>query len=105
MGYRLTAAAEADIVTLYVEGAEFFGLHQADAYHEALGETFERLAEMPRMARERMEMSPPVRVHPFGRHLIIYREIDADILIIRVRHAREDWANNDPSGQDRQPND
>jgi hypothetical protein len=30
-------------------------------------------------------------IHPHGAHIIIYRDIDSDILIIRVRHGREDW--------------
>lgn len=45
------------------------------------------------MARERHEISPPVRIHPFKAHLVVYRvEDNGDILIIRIRHGHEDWA-------------
>ena len=44
------------------------------------------------MARQRRELSPPMRIHPFKAHLLIYRiEEDGDILIVRVRHGHEDW--------------
>lgn len=44
------------------------------------------------MARERAELSPPVRIHPFKAHLVVYlSESETDILIIRVRHGHEDW--------------
>lgn len=69
-----------------------FGLAQADRYHEGLSETFEFLMRFPRAAREREEISPPVRAHPFKTHIIIYEVDTGDIVtILRVRHAREDW--------------
>lgn len=43
------------------------------------------------MARERQEISAPVRIHPFKAHLVVYPVEDADILILRIRHAHEDW--------------
>ncbi|WP_438985218.1 type II toxin-antitoxin system RelE/ParE family toxin [Aequoribacter sp.] len=43
---------------------------------------------------QRFELSPPVRVHPFRSHIIIYtQENNGDIFIVRVRHSREDWVN------------
>ncbi|MGX5711033.1 type II toxin-antitoxin system RelE/ParE family toxin, partial [Brucella lupini] len=42
--------------------------------------------------RAREEISPPVRVHPFKAHLIIYQiEVDGTVFVFRVRHAFEDW--------------
>ena len=53
---------------------------------------FERLAANPRLARLRMEIDPPVRIHPCGAHIVIYREADAArIEVLRIRHGREDW--------------
>jgi toxin ParE1/3/4 len=54
---------------------------------------FDMIAANPRMARERPELSPPMRIHPFKAHLAVYRiEKDGGILIVRVRHGHEDWA-------------
>ena len=43
------------------------------------------------MARERSELSPPVRAHPCGSHVILYTIEPDGILIVRVRHERKDW--------------
>jgi len=70
-----------------------FGLDQADSYHTLLERTFEFLAHNPLAACKRLELSPPVRIHPVQSHLVIYQvEGDGSILIVRVRHGHEDWA-------------
>ncbi len=91
MGYRLTKAAERDIGSIAQTGIELFGARQARSYHEALSDLFALLATSPRMGRERSELIPPARVHPFRSHIVIYRIEGENILIIRVRHGREDW--------------
>ena len=54
--------------------------------------TFEFLADYPRAARLRQEISPPVRALPYKAHLIVYDiENDDVIVILRIRHSREDW--------------
>lgn len=91
--YRLTRRAEDDIISIYLEGARLFGLPQAERYHGELERVFRMLSENPRVARERPELSPAVRIHPHGAHVIIYlADDDGGVLIVRVRHAREDWA-------------
>ncbi len=91
MGYRLSKGADEDITSIAVVGIEEFGLEQAQRYHEGLFQLIGILAANPRMARERLEIVPPVRVHPYKSHVVIYRIEGPDILIIRVRHGREDW--------------
>lgn len=93
MAYRLTRKAAGDVSEIYAFSAEQFGVDQADAYHTLLEHTFEFLARNPFAARERLELSPPVRIHPVQSHLVLYQvESDDSILIIRVRHGHEDWA-------------
>lgn len=93
MGFVLSLAAEEDIVDIAEEGVRLFGAAQARQYHEDLFTIFNLIAANPRMARERFEISPPVRIHPFKAHLVVYRiEEGGDILVIRVRHGHEDWA-------------
>lgn len=91
VGYRLSRKAEEDIVQLYVSGARDFGTAQAETYHSGLEQAFSFLAAYPRAARERVEISPPVRVHPYRSHVIVYMIAGDDILILRVRHGHEDW--------------
>lgn len=77
---------------IYVEGARQFGIAQAEKYFAELEQTFELLADNPMIARERLEIVPPTRMHPHGSHLIVYAQEDSGgITIIRIRHGREDW--------------
>lgn len=94
MGYKLSQKAEEDIIHLYLEGLQKFGPAQAEEYHNGLESTFQFLSDYPEAARVRDEITPPVRVHPYESHIIIYvTQNDGKILILRVRHAREDWVN------------
>ncbi|MBL8556531.1 MAG: type II toxin-antitoxin system RelE/ParE family toxin [Phenylobacterium sp.] len=68
-----------------------FGEAQADRYLADLYDAFDLLAANPRIARDRTEFRRPVRVHPFKAHVIVYRADGDDVLILRLRHGREDW--------------
>ena len=50
----------------------------------------ERLAESPRMGRDRSRLAPRLRSHPHGRYVIFHRIIDSGIQIVRVLHAAHD---------------
>jgi toxin ParE1/3/4 len=91
MGYELTHEAEDDVIRLLVQGRQTFGLKQVESYYAQLVDCLEFLAQFPKAARERPEIDPPVRVHPFVSHLIISREVGENILILGVRHGHEDW--------------
>ncbi|QUS55527.1 type II toxin-antitoxin system RelE/ParE family toxin [Pseudovibrio brasiliensis] len=92
MRYRLTQKAKEDIIGIFLHGAAEFGEHLAQAYHQQMEQTFELIAQYPELAPERTEISSPVRIYPFKSHIIIYRvEENRNILIIRVRHGKEDW--------------
>lgn len=91
MSYKATRQADRDILEIYVHGAAEFGVDQAERYHEGLVSVFELLAENPHLARERPELDPPVRLHPYRAHMIAYLIRNDGILIIRVLHGRQDW--------------
>ncbi|WP_420962669.1 type II toxin-antitoxin system RelE/ParE family toxin [Brucella sp. IR073] len=92
MGYRLSSEAKEDLIGIAEQGSKLFGYAQAKKYYQELRRTFKLIATNPRMARERHEISPPVRVHPHKGHLIIYRiDENGDVLILALRHAHEDW--------------
>lgn len=96
MGYYLSRQAEQDLIDVFLVGAERFGLLQAEAYHGLLASTFAFLADNPKVARLRVEIDPPVRIHPVQAHLVVYRvDDDGEVFVIRVRHGHEDWAQAD----------
>lgn len=91
MTYRTTEAADRDIAGIYADGVEAFGERQAERYHDGLFDVFDILAGNPRLARERSEFAPPVRIHPYGSHLVVYTLDDGGVLIVRVLHGRSEW--------------
>ncbi|MGD9481183.1 type II toxin-antitoxin system RelE/ParE family toxin [Shinella sp. G-2] len=92
MQFRLSVEAEEDIVSIAEQGVRTFGPLVARRYHDELFVMLELIAANPLMARERDEISPPVRIHPFKAHLVVYRIIDdGSIFVIRIRHGHEDW--------------
>lgn len=93
--YSLTEQAALDLETIYEVGVRMFGRTQAARYHESLRRTFESLGVFPELARERLELDPPVRVHAHGSHLIVYVVAEERVVIVRVRHGHEDWADHD----------
>ena len=100
MAYRLTLAATEDLIHIYGEGVRFFGATQAEKYQDALEYRVELLEANPRMGRERLELTPPMRINPCGSHIIVYLiDENDDVLTVRLRHHREDWIN-DPAGED-----
>lgn len=93
MRYALSVEAEEDVVAIAEQGLRIFGAPQARRYHNELFDLLDLIAENPRIARERFEIKPPVRIHPFNAHLIVYRITEDDtVFVIRIRHGHEDWA-------------
>jgi toxin ParE1/3/4 len=83
----LRPAAEVDLSAIWRQGATIWGVDQAERYTEGLFALFDLLAEFPEMAPERGEFTPPVRIHPSGSHLVIYRLEGQGVEIIRILHA------------------
>jgi toxin ParE1/3/4 len=89
--FELTPQALADLEIIWRYSAETWSIGQADRYIDSLTQGFETLVAMPSLARERSEFSPPMRLHPHGRHLIIYHLTGQAVIIIRVLGAGQDW--------------
>lgn len=93
MSFRLTPTAEDDVLAIYAESKDKFGVRQAERYYQSLVTCFGLLGAQPRMARQRLEFDPPFRAHFHASHVVAYIEADHGILILRVFHAHQDWPN------------
>ncbi|MDZ7908915.1 MAG: type II toxin-antitoxin system RelE/ParE family toxin [Gemmobacter sp.] len=88
-GWVIRPAAQADLADIWHHGAASWGEEQADRYADGLFAVFDLLAGFPEMARARPEFTPMVRIHPSGAHLVIYREAEQGIEIIRILHSHQ----------------
>ena len=89
--YRLSPAAQADLNSVWDYTADMWSPDQADSYLRDLNENLLILCDHPKMARERTEIHPPVRLHPCRSHLILYRIEEDHLFIIRIVHNRQHW--------------
>lgn len=93
MSYRLRDTAVLDIQMLYEQGLDRFGRQAARNYVDRLFRAFERLDAFPRSAPRRAMLPYNARAQALGSHVILYRIEGGEVVILRVRDAREDWLN------------
>ncbi|MGR3290717.1 MAG: type II toxin-antitoxin system RelE/ParE family toxin [Paracoccaceae bacterium] len=86
----LRPLAERDIVDIWVDGADCWGVDQADRYFDGMVDLFDLLGKQPEIARLRNEFKLPVRIHIYGSHIVIFETAKSGIAIIRVPHQRRD---------------
>ena len=90
MYIKRTKLADADLIDLFVYGAQQFGLLKAEAYFLDIENVLQFLAENPFVGNEHAEVKPSVHIHPHKKHLIIYTIETYFIQIVRVLHHRMD---------------
>ncbi|MBY2991977.1 type II toxin-antitoxin system RelE/ParE family toxin [Rhizobium leguminosarum] len=66
MRFSLSVEAEEDIIAIAEQSVRIFGSAQARRYHDELFAVLDLIAANPQMAREREEIWPHVRIHPFS---------------------------------------
>jgi toxin ParE1/3/4 len=87
----LTPVAIADLDAIYRHSTERWGMEQARTYLQSLDRILRLLADHPEIARLRAEFSPPVYLHPFRSHLVVFRYYEMTLDVIRIVHARSNW--------------
>jgi len=90
--YRLSPAALNDLDATWDYTARTWSVSQAETYIRGLFADLDLLVQHPGIARERVEIRPPVRLHRLGSHLIIYRIEVGCLAVLRIVHSRQNWA-------------
>jgi len=90
MKYRLTPAADRDLLQVFLHSLRTFGRAQAERYYNSLRAELVYITEYPQAARERKLRRVKARFHPFGAHVIIYRIDASEIVVLRILHGRQD---------------
>jgi toxin ParE1/3/4 len=88
--FKLYPEAELDLEGIWEYTAKTWSDNQAVKYIDDIEAVFLLLVDNPFLCRERVELQPPVRIHCFQSHLIVYRQLGDDIGIIRILHESVD---------------
>jgi toxin ParE1/3/4 len=87
--YRLSNEARSDLDEIWFYIAQD-NAEAADKFILAIVSRFQKLASMPRLGRQREELSPHLRSFPVGRYIVFYRPFNGGIEIVRVIHGARD---------------
>lgn len=90
MPFRLLPKAEADLAEI-VEHIADDNPAAAWRWYESMLERCQRLGEMPGMGMAHFEVRPGLRTFPVGNYLILYREAETGVDIVRVVHGARQW--------------
>ena len=93
MKRRIVFSAQADIDRDHIWDytVERWSVAQAEDYLMGLDRLLRLLADHPQIASERPNLDPPVRLHKYNSHLVIFTADEATLEVIRVVHSRSNW--------------
>ena len=103
MRVRYTRAAKADLKAIYLYSENTFGRRAAEAYAAGVRGAVQLIEDYPLAAPLQTVVEPPVRVRVFRAHIILYTVDETGVLILRFRHAKEDWLDQSPDAEEDTP--
>lgn len=84
------AAAEADLVEVWLQVADDGGLNHTDEYISKLQAICELIASQPDMGQNRSDIAKGVRSFPVDRYVIYYEHYGPTLSVLRVWHTAQD---------------
>ncbi len=90
-GCRFSGKAAEDLFEIDDHTFAEFGAAQARRYRAKIERTCAIIGETPELGRLIDTIDPPVRFFPCGSHILVYLVDASGVLVLRVRHQREDW--------------
>ncbi|HME58787.1 MAG TPA: type II toxin-antitoxin system RelE/ParE family toxin [Terracidiphilus sp.] len=82
----VSVEAQADIDLIAAYTTDTWGWQQTDRYLNKLEDSIQLLAQNPEMGRACDAISPGLRRHEQGKHVVFYRLKPGGIRIVRVLH-------------------
>lgn len=87
--YRLTPRAVADLEEIWLYTSKNWSLEQADSYHNAIVDALDGLVAGKKAGRP-VDIRDGYFKYLVGSHLVFYRLVDSDLVVVRVLHQRMD---------------
>jgi toxin ParE1/3/4 len=88
--YRLSPAAQTDLLEIRIYTKTTWGEAQARKYLSELRSGLEKLADAPLIGKAREEIAQGLHSFSLARHIAFYREYFDGIEVVRVLHASMD---------------
>jgi toxin ParE1/3/4 len=89
--FDLTKSAQADLKSIARHTQERWGARQRNVYLKEIDQVFQFIAKNPLMGRTCDEILEGYRKFPHGAHVIYYKQLAADdLLIVRILHGTMD---------------
>jgi toxin ParE1/3/4 len=90
-GFDLTKSAQADLKSIARYTQERWGVRQRNTYLKEIDQVFRSLVKNPLIGRACDEVRNGYRKFPHGGHLIYYKQVDGELLlIVRILHMAMD---------------
>ncbi|HSC45124.1 MAG TPA: type II toxin-antitoxin system RelE/ParE family toxin [Candidatus Acidoferrum sp.] len=90
MRYRVSHAAERDLLEIFVYWAERVSLSVADRIIDRITARFRLLGEHPRAGKSAENVASGVRCFPAGKYLVYYRRTRNMVEILHIFHSAKD---------------
>jgi len=90
--YVLSPLAQRDLDEIWNYTAQRWSIDQAEIYTRQLGQDIETVAAQPEIGRACPEVRAGYYKYPSGSHVLFYRRIEGGVDIVRILHARMDFA-------------
>ena len=87
----LRPIARADLADIWTFTVDRWCEPQAECYFKGLDETLALLCNHPEIAYRYGKSAPPVRIHRYRSHLVIFIVDEATVEVLRVVHSRANW--------------
>jgi toxin ParE1/3/4 len=84
------AAAELDLIEVWLQAADVGGTQRADEYISRLQSICELIASQPNMSVDRPDIAMGVRSFPVDRYVIFYEQHGSTLSVLRVWHTAQD---------------
>lgn len=88
--YRVSDVARSDLEAIWLFIAQD-NPEAADRFIQVMVSRFPMLASMPKVGRQREELSAHLRSFPVGNYIIFYRLMKNGVEIVRVLHGARDF--------------
>ncbi|MFT4549777.1 MAG: toxin ParE1/3/4 [Verrucomicrobiales bacterium] len=88
--FSLRPKAISDLEEIWEYTVEAWGEEQAERYVRLINKSFRQIADNPSLGRSCDVIREGYRKRGVGRHVIFYRTIDGDVVVVRILHDRMD---------------